>query len=186
MHAARVAALPYLDSKVDRFAIVIESSRIPEVAARDAEVAEGPRGAWEAELVGQRERLLCVMHRGLAPSPESLGAGELGERAHELWAGRERFEQRHRVGRQVGPARVAETEEHVGERAHRPCGSTNVARRLEGADRLLECVSRLGQASAVESGLAEAGERRGPFRVAGWGERERPLKARESSGGIEA
>ena len=38
----------------------------------------------------------------------------------------------------------------------------------------------------MEGGLAEAGERRGPFGVPGWGERERPLEAREGGGGVEA
>ena len=57
--------------------------------------------------------------------------------------------------------------------------------RLERVDRLLQRVLRFAVASRLRGGLAEPGQRSGPFGVSFGGERERPLEARERGGGVE-
>ena len=83
-------------------------------------------------------------------------------------------------------ARIAEPEEHTAERAHRPRGVGQVAASLEGGDRLLQRLGRLAEASGMEGGLAEAGQRPGPFGMPGGGEGECPLETRQGRGGVEA
>ncbi len=81
-----IAALPGLGGKSDRFPEVVEPRHVAEVAAREAQVAEGARRTRQAELAGERERLLGVPDAGLALSLEGLGASEVGQRTDELGA----------------------------------------------------------------------------------------------------
>ena len=94
----RIVALPGLGGESDRFPEVVEPRRIAEVAAREAQVAEGTRRTRQAELAGERERLLGVPDAGLALSLQRLGASEVGERTDELGARRQRLEEDDSLG----------------------------------------------------------------------------------------
>ena len=104
-------------------------------------VAEGAGRPGQAKLLGQGERLLGVAE----PVSFRLAghASDLGERADELRAGRQRLQQRQRLGGQLHARGSASRRSTMPERAHRPGGATNVACRLEGGDRLLQRVLRL-------------------------------------------
>ena len=143
-------------------------------------------GRGKPSCAGQRERLLGVPDAGLGLSLEGLGASELGERTDELGAGRQRLEQGHRLCGQLRPARIPSAVEHLRERAHRAGSSQPVASLPEGRDRLLQRLRGVGEASGVERGLAEAGERHGPVGMSGRGERERPLEARERGSRVQS
>ncbi len=74
MEQGHLAPLPGLGRELDRLAVVLEASGVPEVGAGQAPEAEGARGAGEAELLGERERPLGEPDRVLGPPLEGLDA----------------------------------------------------------------------------------------------------------------
>ena len=157
----------------------------PRLGAGHAPEAEGARGAREAELLGERSaRSATPIASSDLPwrastratsvsAPTSSGEGPSGSRSASASTG------------SVHRPRIPEPDEHAAERAHRAGGGGDIAARAERRDRLLQGLGRLGVASGLEGGLAEAGERLGPFGMSRRGERERPLEVRKRRGGVQ-
>ena len=167
------------------------SSRPPGVAdeaAGEPTEAEGARRAAEPELRREGDRPLGVAGAVfVAAVDDDLGGRHLGERDDELGAGRQRLEERDRLCRERGRTRIAEPEEHLGERGHRRGGGGEVAACPERArSPPRSACPRLGGSPGLLRGLGEAGERLGPLGMPGRGERERPLEADERDGRVQA
>lgn len=136
MEQGHFAPLPGLGGDRDGLAHVLQTSGVSEVAAGQTPVAQRPWRAVQAKLLREREDPLGVMDPGLGPSLKGLRDGYLGERADELGAGRQRFEERHRLRRQLRPSRIP-VEEHHAERGHGVGGSREITSRTERRDRLV-------------------------------------------------
>ena len=74
MQQCDLAALAGLGGERDRLPEVVETATVAEVAAGDTAVAEGAGRAGQAELLGERERLLGIAEAGLGSSLQRLGA----------------------------------------------------------------------------------------------------------------
>ena len=69
-----LAALPRLGGKHDRLPHIVHPTPVTKVAAGQAAIPERAGRPGQAELLGQRERLLGVVDPGLVAALQRLGA----------------------------------------------------------------------------------------------------------------
>ena len=159
MKDANLVSLSEGGGECDGLPHIVDPLGLSKFSARGAEVAEGAGRPVEAQVVGERERSLSVGDCVGVPALDHFHPRHLCESLDQRGAGGKRFEQRERLGREFGPARVPGVPKCEAQRVHGMGGGGPVIPLFEGVDRVFQCLLCIGGATGVRRGFGKPGER---------------------------
>ena len=165
-----------LDRDIDRGTHVVETRAIPELASGHTAGTERMRQRWESKILRNRERPFGVIDPGYRLPLKHRRTSHPTEGCCELRAWRQGLEEGERGRTDGGPARIAGSKECLAEDIHGPCLAGDIAHPTVEGDPLFQRLLRLNQTTALQCGLAEPNQRRGPSVMPRRSERKRPLE----------